>query len=122
VCAVNIVLVDAPGPKDLRELRVVTHHRSKCDFWPKNTACISLDDAGIKLSGVAADIDGVYARKMVEERRLAGGPTSLGPMRHSSRLVKRRLLRCLLGGLRPARRQSGSCLAGQGLTTLWPLS
>jgi hypothetical protein len=41
----------------------------------KNRLHKLLDNAGIKLSGVAADIDGVCARKMVEERRLAGRRT-----------------------------------------------
>jgi transposase len=56
-------------PKDLRELRVVSRYRRKLTTTlagEKNRLHKLLDDAGIKLGGVVADIDGVYARKMVE--------------------------------------------------------
>ena len=56
-------------PKDLRELRVVSRYRRKLTATlagEKNRLHKLLDDAGIKLGGVVADIDGVYARKMVE--------------------------------------------------------
>ena len=56
-------------PKDLRELRVVSRYRRKLTATlagEKNRLHKLLDDAGIKLGGVVVDIDGVYARKMVE--------------------------------------------------------
>lgn len=56
-------------PKDLRELRVVSRYRRKLTATlagEKNRLHKLLDDAGIKLGGVVADIDGVCARKMVE--------------------------------------------------------
>jgi transposase len=56
-------------PKDLRELRVVSRYRRKLTATlagEKNRLHKLLDDAGIKLGGVVADIDGVYARRMVE--------------------------------------------------------
>ncbi len=55
-------------PKDLRELRNVTRYRQKpgqACAAEKNRLHKILDDAGIKLGGVVADIDGVSARAMV---------------------------------------------------------
>jgi hypothetical protein len=62
-------------PKDLRELRIVSRYRRKLSaaaVGEKNRLHKPLDDAGIKLGGVVADIDGVCkadidgACKMVE--------------------------------------------------------
>jgi transposase len=56
-------------PKDVRELRVVSRYRRKLAqtlAGEKNRIHKILDDAGIKLGGVVSDIDGVYARKMLE--------------------------------------------------------
>jgi transposase len=56
-------------PKDLRELRLVSRYRRKLAGMlagEKNRLHKLLDDAGIKLGGVVADIDGVSARRMVE--------------------------------------------------------
>jgi transposase len=56
-------------PKDLRELRNVTRYRQKLGqacAAEKNRLHKILDDAGIKLGGVVADIDGVSARAMVK--------------------------------------------------------
>ena len=60
----------ATSPKDLRELRIVSRY-----LTPSWTGMLAgertavhklLDDAGIKLGGVVADIDGVCSSKMVE--------------------------------------------------------
>ena len=51
-------------PKDLRELRIVSRYRRKLTGMlagEKYRLHKLLDDAGIKLGGVVADIDGVYA-------------------------------------------------------------
>lgn len=56
-------------PKDLRELRLVSRYRRKLSGMlagEKNRLHKLLDDAGIKLGGVVADINGVSARRMVE--------------------------------------------------------
>jgi transposase len=56
-------------PKDLRELRLVSRYRRKLSGMlagEKNRLHKLLDDAGIKLGGVVADIDGVSARRTVE--------------------------------------------------------
>ena len=56
-------------PKDLRELRIVSRYRQKVGQTyaaEKNRLHKILDDAGIKLGGVVADIDGVSARAMIQ--------------------------------------------------------
>jgi transposase len=56
-------------PKDLRELRIVSRYRQKVGqiyAAEKNRLHKILDDAGIKLGGVVADIDGVSARAMIK--------------------------------------------------------
>jgi transposase len=56
-------------PKELRELRIVSRYRHKIGQTyaaEKNRLHKLLDDAGIKLGGVVADIDGVSARAMVK--------------------------------------------------------
>jgi transposase len=63
-------------PKDLRELRLVSRYRQKLSQMQaseKNRLHKLLDDAGIKLGAVVADIDGVSARAMIEGL-LAGKP------------------------------------------------
>jgi transposase len=70
-------------PKDLRELRVVSRYRRKLTATlagEKNRLHKLLDDAGIKLGGVVADIDGVCARKMVEGLIAGGMPKQLSAL------------------------------------------
>jgi len=55
-------------PKDLRELRLIGRHRMKLHGMlagEKNRLHKILDDAGIRLSGVVSDINGVSAKEMV---------------------------------------------------------
>ena len=55
--------------KDLRELRIISRQRMKINGTPsaeKNRMNKVLDDAGIRLGGVASDIDGVSAQKVIE--------------------------------------------------------
>lgn len=77
-------------PKDLRELRLVSRYRQKLSQMQaseKNRLHKILDDAGIKLGAVVADIDGVSARAMIEGL-IAGKPIdqladlAKGVMRH----------------------------------------
>ena len=77
-------------PKDLRELRLVSRYRQKLSQMQaseKNRLHKLLDDAGIKLGAVVADIDGVSARAMIEGL-IAGKPIeqlaemAKGVMRH----------------------------------------
>ena len=54
---------------DFRELRLISRHRAKlCAMMAaeKNRLGKVLDDAGIRLSGVATDIDGVSAQEIIE--------------------------------------------------------
>jgi transposase len=67
-------------PKDLRELRVVSRYRRKLTAslaGEKNRLHKLLDDAGIRLGGIVADINGVCARKMVEGLIAGGTPQQL---------------------------------------------
>lgn len=77
-------------PKDLRELRLVSQYRQKLSqkqVSEKNRLHKILDDAGIKLGAVVADIDRVSARAMIEGL-IAGKPIdqladlAKGMMRH----------------------------------------
>lgn len=55
-------------PEDLRELRLVDHHRVKLvDMLAseKNRLHKMLDDAGVRLGGVVSDINGVSARAII---------------------------------------------------------
>jgi transposase len=55
--------------RDLRELRVVSRYRTKLIGMAaaeKNRLAKCLDSAGIKLSSVLSDIDGVTARKLID--------------------------------------------------------
>ena len=70
-------------PKDLRELRIVSRYRRKLTGMlagEKNRLHKLLDDAGIKLGGVVADIDGVCASKMVEGLIASGKPGELAAL------------------------------------------
>jgi len=70
-------------PKDLRELRLISRYRRKLMGTlggEKNRLHKLLDDAGIKLGGVVADIDGVCARKMVEGLIAGGTPEGLSAL------------------------------------------
>jgi transposase len=65
-------------PQDLRELRLVTRYRRKLAAMHAsqiNRLHKTLDDAGIKLGAVVADINGVSARAMVQGL-IAGKPTA----------------------------------------------
>jgi len=67
-------------PKDLRELRLVSRYRRKLTAslaGEKNRLHKLLDDAGIRLGGIVADINGVCARKMVEGLIAGGTPEQL---------------------------------------------
>lgn len=64
-------------PRDLRELRLVTRYRRKLSGMlasQKNRLHKLLDDAGIKLGGLVADINGKAASAMVDGL-IAGQPT-----------------------------------------------
>src|ERR1700731_2736871 len=66
--------------KDLRELRLVSRYRRKLTAslaGEKNRLHKLLDDAGIRLGGIVADINGVCARKMVEGLIAGGTPEQL---------------------------------------------
>jgi transposase len=70
-------------PKDLRELRLVSRYRRKLAGMlagEKNRLHKLLDDAGVKLGGVVADIDGVSARKMVEGLIEGKAPSALATL------------------------------------------
>ena len=70
-------------PKDLRELCIVSPYRRKLTGMlagEKNRLHKLLDDAGIKLGGVVADIDGVCASKMVEGLIAGGKPDELAAL------------------------------------------
>ena len=57
------------SPQDLRELRLVSRYRRKLASTlaaEKNRLHKVLDDAGIALGAVVADIDGVSARRMIQ--------------------------------------------------------
>jgi len=83
-------------PKDLRELRLVSRYRQKLSQMQageKNRLHKLLDDAGIKLGAVVADIDGVSARAMIEGL-IAGKPIeqladlAKGVMRHKREVLE----------------------------------
>ena len=70
-------------PQDLRELRIVSRYRRKLTGMlagEKNRLHKLLDDAGIKLGGVVADIDGVCASKMVKGLIAGGKPDELAAL------------------------------------------
>jgi transposase len=70
-------------PKDMRELRIVSRYRLKLTGMlaaEKNRMHKLLDDAGIKLGGVVADIDGVCAAKMVQGLIAGTAPEQLADL------------------------------------------
>jgi transposase len=78
-------------PKDLRELRLVSRYRRKLSATCSsqiNRLHKMLDDAGIKLGAVVADIDGVSARAMV--RGLIEGQTQAMLLAHARGALKRK--------------------------------
>jgi transposase len=93
-------------PKDLRELRLVSRYRQKLSQMQageKNRLHKLLDDAGIKLGAVVADIDGVSARAMIEGL-IAGKPVEqLAEMAKGVMRKKREVLELSLEGELTAR-------------------
>lgn len=88
-------------PKDLRELRVVSRYRRKLTATlagEKNRLHKVLDDAGIKLGGVVADIDGVCARKMVEGLIAGRTPEQLSALGHGRLKSGREVLEAAMDG------------------------
>ena len=88
-------------PKDLRELRVVSRYRRKLAAivaGEKNRLHKVLDDAGIRLGGVVADIDGVCARKMVEGLIAGGRPEELSAHGRGKLKSSREVLEAAMDG------------------------
>jgi transposase len=88
-------------PKDLRELRVVSRYRRKLTATlaaEKNRLHKLLDDAGIKLGGVVADIDGVCARRMVEGLIAGGTPGQLSALGRGRLKSGREVLEAAMDG------------------------
>ena len=78
-------------PKDLRELRLVSRYRRKLSATCSsqiNRLHKMLDDGGIKLGAVVADIDGVSARAMV--RGLIEGQPPAMLLAHARGALKRK--------------------------------
>lgn len=95
-------------PQDLRELRLVSRYRQKLAQTlaaEKNRLHKMLDDAGIKLGAVVADINGVSARAMIEGL-IAGTPREQLPELAKGTLRKKRdtLGQALTGDLSPRHR------------------
>ena len=93
-------------PKDLRELRLVSRYRRKLTAslaGEKNRLHKLLDDAGVKLGGVVADIDGVYARKMVEGLIAGGTPEQLCDLGKGKLKASPELLQAAMDGELSAR-------------------
>jgi transposase len=88
-------------PQDLRELRLVSRYRQKLAqtlAGEKNRLHKLLDDAGIKLGAVVADIGGVSAQAMIEGL-LAGTPVEQLPdLAKGAMRKKRDLLESALDG------------------------
>jgi transposase len=91
-------------PKDLRELRLVTRYRRKvagqlaCE---KNRLHKLLDDAGIKLGGLVADINGRAARAIIDGLIDGRPPEQLILLAGRLRAPKDALLASLDGDLSP---------------------
>jgi len=95
-------------PQDLRELRLVSRYRQKLAqtlAGEKNRLHKILDDAGIKLGAVVADIHGVSAQAMIEGL-IAGTPIEQLPD-----LAKGR---CVTNGRSWNRPWTGSCHLATG--------
>jgi transposase len=95
-------------PQDLRELRLVSRYRQKLAntlAGAKNRLHKMLDDAGIKLGAVVADINGVSARAMIAGL-IAGTPHEQLPELAKGTLRKKRdtLGHALTGDLSPRHR------------------
>ena len=70
-------------PQDLRELRLVSRYRRKLAGVlgaEKNRLHKVLDDAGITLGAIVADIDGVSARRMIEGLIAGQSPAELAAL------------------------------------------
>jgi transposase len=88
-------------PKDVRELRLVSRYRRKRAGMlagEKNRLHKLLDDAGIKLGGVVADIDGVSARQRVEGLIAGQSPTELARLGLGKLKDKREALEASMEG------------------------
>jgi transposase len=91
-------------PKDLRELRLVTRYRRKVGDQlaaEKNRMHKLLDDAGINLGGLVADINGKAARAIVDGLIDALPPDRLILLAGRLRAPKDALLAALDGDLSP---------------------
>ncbi len=94
------------APKDLRELRLVSRYRTKLTATlaaEKNRLHKVLDDAGIKLGGVVADINGASARAMIAGLMAGRGPEELVALAQGRLCSKREVLRASLDGSLSAR-------------------
>jgi transposase len=88
-------------PKDLRELRLVSRYRRKLTgtlVAEKNRLHKLLDDAGIKLGGVVADIDGACASKMVEGLIAGETPEQLAVLGRGKLKAKTEVLEAAVDG------------------------
>ena len=74
-------------PKDLRERRVSRYRRKLTGMLAgeKNRLHKLLDDGGLKLGGIVADIDGLCVSKLVEGLIAGGKPDELAIMARHSR-------------------------------------
>jgi transposase len=93
-------------PKDLRELRLVSRYRKKVSAMlaaEKNRRPLLLDDAGIKLGGVVADINGVSAKRMIEGLIAGQAPDELATLGLGPLKDKREVLEAALEGELSAR-------------------
>ena len=93
-------------PKDLRELRLVSRYRKKVADQlaaEKNRRPLLLDDAGIKLGGVVADINGVSAKRMIEGLIAGQAPDELATLGLGPLKDKREVLEAALEGELSAR-------------------
>jgi transposase len=91
-------------PKDLRELRLVSRYRKKLVAMlaaEKNRLHKLLDDAGIKLGGLVADINGKAAQAIVDGLIDGRPPTELIKLTGRLRADKEDLLASLDGDLSP---------------------
>lgn len=93
-------------PKDLRELRLVSRYRRKLTGTlaaEKNRLHKLLDDAGIKLGGVVADIDGACASKMIEGLIAGSAPEQLSALGRGKLKAKAEVLEAAVDGELSAR-------------------
>jgi transposase len=93
-------------PKDLRELRLVSRYRKKVSDMlaaEKNRLHKLLDDVGIKLGGVVADINGVSAKRMIEGLIAGQAPDELATLGLGPLKDKREVLEAALEGELSAR-------------------